>query len=293
MNLISLRCFFLIILLGSCAVTPPAHAWQEIKGDHFIIYLAKDDSFGRDVLHAAEKAYQEIAANLGYPRTSEFWTWERRVKIYIHKDKADYLKATKEAEWSEGVADYVKREIHSYLRSKDLLYTTLPHEIAHLVLRDFVGFGPNIPVWLDEGVAQWAENDATKQTVKQRAADLFDKDNLLSLKDVFNMNIHWIAQQKKRLFLRWVKTKYDTPTVLVLSADVLVNTFYITSGSLVGYLLETFGASRFSDFCRELRDGKTVEEAIAIAYPDHFKNIAELENGWRRSLLKSMALVSS
>jgi hypothetical protein len=289
----ALRCFFLIVLLGSCGVTRPAHAWQELKGEHFIIYLVNDDSFGRDVLRASEKAYQDIATNLGYPRTSEFWTWDRRVKIYLHKNKPDYIKASGMTEWSEGMADYAKREIHSYIGCQELLNTTLPHEIAHLILRDFVGFGDNIPVWLDEGVAQWAENDTTKMTVKQRAAELYDRDNLLSLKDIFSMNIRWIAQQKKRLFLRWVKTKYDTPTVLVLSADVLIDTFYITSGSLVGYLLETFGATRFSDFCRELRDGKTVEEAIAVAYPDHFKNIAELEAGWRESLLKSMELASS
>ncbi len=278
--------FILALLLGYHLFSAtPAIAWEEIKGEHFIVLMPKTDGFGRDVLSAAEKSYRDIATNLGYPRHSEFWIWDQRVKIYLHADKEAYLKITQEKGWSEGVADYANREIHSYLENPDLIGSIIPHEIAHLILRDFVGFGENIPVWLDEGVAQWAEQNEAKKSLKEKAAELFNKDSLLSLKDIFTLNIRWVAQQEKRLFLRSVKTKSGALTVLVLSPDVLVDVFYAAAGSLVDYLLGTFGAPRFADLCRELRDGKPVEEAIALAYPDHFKNTNDLEREWRKSLL--------
>ncbi|MFC1621405.1 hypothetical protein ACFL2G_03775, partial [Candidatus Omnitrophota bacterium] len=129
-----------------------AQEWNELSGDHFFIYYTEDEGFAKELSDEAEMYYRNIATDLGYPRYSNFWLWDDRVKIYIYPDRSTYLKATNMPEWSSGMADYINRHIASYIRSKEFIDYILPHEIAHLIFRDFVGFKGEIPLWLDEGV---------------------------------------------------------------------------------------------------------------------------------------------
>ena len=54
--------------------------------------------------------------------------------------------------------------------------------------------------------------------------------------------------------------------------------FYAQSASIVDYLLRQFGKEQFAQFCRCLRDGHRLEEAIASVY--HFKDLRELNVAW-------------
>jgi len=116
------------ILAGFICFIPTIAAaddWKELKGEHFIVYYAPQpretsnsdvqatpESFANTVLFEAERYYQRIASNIGYARSSEFWTWEKRVKIYIYPDRDSYLKSGDHPSWSEGVADYQKNQFY-------------------------------------------------------------------------------------------------------------------------------------------------------------------------------------
>ncbi|MDP2767633.1 MAG: hypothetical protein Q8O41_09330, partial [Candidatus Methanoperedens sp.] len=202
--------------------------------------------------------------------------------IYIYPDHASFLKATGQPSWSEGMADYKNKQIVSYVWGKNFIESLLPHEIAHLVFRDFVGFKGEIPLWLDEGVAQWAEA-AKRKEVKGLIQRYFQEDNLLLVSDVMRLNIENL-KGKQGLLIRATRTKDNKGGVLFLCANNLVEIYYLQSVSLVGYLIEKFGSNAFSGFCRELRDGKSVEEALKIAYPLRINNIQEFEDGWREYL---------
>jgi hypothetical protein len=273
----------LIVILGLfCLAAHNGPAWLERKSEHFIVYFTKDEKFAQQVLDEAEKYYHNIASNLGYARYSEFWTWEKRVKIYIYPDRASFLEVSRQPEWSEGMADYKKKEIVSYAWSQGFLESLLPHEMTHLIFRDFVGFLGEVPLWLDEGVAQW-EEEAKRVQIKKTAKHYFDEDNLMSINDIMKLNILNLKSQNG-LFIRPTRTKDGKPGVIFLSSNNLVEIYYLQSASLVGYLIEKFGSESFSAFCRELRDGKTVEEALSIAYPARISNLKELEDGWREYL---------
>ena len=148
-----LSLFFLIFFCSDSY----AFDWQELSGEHFIVYFLENKNFAQDTLDKAEVYYRNIAMELGYPRYSDFWTWDNRVKIYIYPDRKTYLQLTGEPAWSAGVASYDRKEIVSFAWSDNFLEFLLPHEITHLMFRDFVGFKGEVPLWLDEGVAQWAE----------------------------------------------------------------------------------------------------------------------------------------
>lgn len=258
-----------------------AQEWQELKGDHFIVYFVQDKVFANKVLRKAEKDYERIAADLGYARYSNFWTWANRVGIYIYPDHASYVGGSGEAEWSEGMADYEKKEIASYSGSEGFLISVLPHEIAHLIFRDFVGFEGEVPLWLDEGVAQW-EEEINRDRIKKAVRGCFKKRALLSLKDMMNLDVRLIKDTDK-LHLRTTSIE-GKHSFIILDGENLINLYYLQAASLVGFLIERYGTDKFTNFCRELRDGESLKQALCSAYTTYLCSIEELEEKWMQYL---------
>jgi len=277
----------LIILLMSLScfrggIASGGEQWKEMKGEHFIVYFLQDEKFAKGVLDKAEVYYRNIATDLGYPRYTDFWLWDKRVKIYIYEDHESYIKATGMPRWSQGMADYKKKQIVSYIWSKDFLESLLPHEIAHLIFRDFVGFRGVIPLWLDEGVAQW-EEEPKRSVITEVARDFYQRDSLLSMKDMMGINLEEFNEPGK-VYIRPTKTRKGDPGVLFMSSEHLISTYYMEAASLVGFLISKYGSESFAVFCRELRNGKPLEDAFRSAYPSHIKSIDELDEKWREYL---------
>ncbi|MCM8780612.1 MAG: hypothetical protein NC908_01635 [Candidatus Omnitrophica bacterium] len=271
--------YFLLFILecnSTCADTK--ESWQDLSGEHFIVYFTGEDGFAREILNKAEVYYQRIATDLGYPRYSEFWLWDKRVKIYLYPNRDSFLSSTGQPTWSHGMADYNKKIIASYAGSNEFLCSILPHEMAHLIFRDFVGFKGEIPLWLDEGVAQWEEEPKRKQ-IKHMAKQFLDRDGLLSLEDMMRLDIRNI-RYKENIYIRPTRTKDGKEGILFLSADMLIDTYYLQSASLVGFLIERYGSDNFAHFCRQLRDGKTFKEALLSVYSTYIKSMAEFEERW-------------
>jgi len=256
-------CACLLFTLFGFGPASFAADWKELRGEHFMVFYAQEEAQARQVLDSAEVFYRRIASQLGYPRYSEFWTWDKRVKIYIYPDHDSFLKATGQPKWSQGIADYNAKQIISFAWSSGFVESLLPHEIAHLIFRDFVGFKGEVPLWLDEGVAQWTE-EWKRQQVNGIAGGLLKKGALIPLKKLMTLDIRGIKEGK--------------------DSGALINTYYIQSVSLVTFLIQRFGLNSFTDFCRQLREGKTLEEALRSAYPAHIQSIDELEKKWKEYL---------
>ncbi len=291
-----------VLVLLLCAGGPYARAedWQELKDEHFIVYysasapssvlVSKDtqsspESFARRVLFEAERYYQRTAVDLGYARNSEFWTWDKRAKVYLYPDRTAYLKSGDHPPWSEGVADYQKKAVMSFFGSSGFVDSILPHEIAHLVFRDFVGLRDNIPLWLDEGVAQWAE-EKKEQQIKSLVKIMYLKDSLLTLDDMMKLDIRTIVH-KNNVYIRPTVTRLGDRGVLFLTGDALVNSYYLEAASLVSFMIDKYGALEFSNFCRAIRDGKSVEDAIKSVYYTHIRDLAEFEAVWRKYIAEA------
>jgi hypothetical protein len=273
----NLSCLITVLVLfyGTCF----AQDWKEAKGEHFLVYFTQNELVANDVLKKAEVYYRDIAIDLGYPRYSDFWTWDNRVKIYIYPDHDSYIKATSQPDWSQGLADYKKKQIISYAWSKGFVDSLLPHEITHLIFRDFVGFKGQIPLWLDEGVAQWSEKNKRKQ-IEGIVKELYLNNALISLEDMMKLDVRRL-KDKEKVYIRSIRTKEGQRGILFLSAENLVNTYYVQAVSLVEFLIDRYGADSFANFCRQLRDGKDLEEALKFAYPMSVRGMAELEDKWR------------
>jgi len=278
-SLYILCCFYFINgRYALCAAPNTNSDWRELKGEHFIVYFTGDERFPKEVLNKAEVYYDRIASDLGYARYTEFWTWDKRVRIYIYPNKDAFIKTTKQSTWSEGMADYTNKRIISYAWSQGFTDALLPHETAHLIFRDFVGFKGEVPLWLDEGVAQWAE-EWKREAMKSAVKELAGKNRLFSLEDMMKLDFRGLMDGAI-VRVHSLPDKKGNRRQMALNIGDLVKVYYVQSVSLVGFLIDRYGSTDFTVFCRALRDGKSVNEALRSTYPDYMRDISELEDKW-------------
>lgn len=256
-NKIKLR--FILVLFSIWAVSVFAEEWRVIKSQHFIVHYLDDKNFARSVSRRAESYYDKIASDLGYSRYDKFWQWENRVKVYIYATHEGFIKGTGiPRKWATGVAKYDEKEIISYRWNEGFLDKLLPHELTHLIFRDFVGFpagGEGIPLWIDEGVAQWEEKGKKEEAEK-------------IVKELIKNHGYIPVRRLTRLDIR-EEDDFE-----------LARNFYAEAITLVGYLIEKHGGRKFTFFCRELRDGKGLDDALASTYGNSMDGAGELEKKW-------------
>jgi hypothetical protein len=247
---------WLVLLFASPANAVVAgESWQEIEGENFKVFYLEDPVFAQQVLTRAQRYYQVIASDLGYSRYDNFWQWENRAKIYLYRNQEEFLKATGRNPWVHGIAFYDKREIVSYAWGEGFLEVLLPHELCHLIFRDFVGFKGEVPLWLDEGVAQWEET-RRKQEILDLVRELITTKTYIPLREL-------------------TRIRSGTDNNPVLAAKL-----YVQAASLVGFLIEKYGPSQFVLFCRQLRDGNSMDDALSFVYVGSLRDMDELEKKW-------------
>ena len=134
--------------------------WKEAKSEHFIISYRSGIpvDYVKEFTRKCERYYVLVTNRLGFNRF-DFWLWEKRTKIFIYKTRADYLKATGRPGWSGSSVHVKKRFINTFYFEKGFFDTILPHELTHIILREFIGFKTEAPLWFDEGVASANEKD--------------------------------------------------------------------------------------------------------------------------------------
>ena len=256
--------FLTIFLTGGLSLSGFSDSsWNEKKGHHFIVYSQKDSSFAERILEKADDIYQDEIRYFGSLPEQNFWSWDNRCKIYLYESQDAYLTATKQPDWSSGFADIHERAIVSYENAPDFLDMVLPHEMAHLIFREFVETNNRqVPRWLDEGFAISQErrarlylDEAIKRAVSSGHSIPISEFNRLS-------------------------AMHSTPTDQA-------KLFYAQAQSLTRFLIERRDNSYFLNFCRSLRDGTNFEEALRKGYKEEFSSTETLEKKWKKFVMAS------
>jgi len=255
----NLKVIALVIIASAVAATDSLSAeWKEHKCQHFIIYY-KDVpiEFVKTVEQMSERYYREITENLGFTRYKG-WSWDDRAKIYIYDNSEDYVKSGKQARWSHGVTSPRDREIRTFPAAVGFFDTTLPHELTHIIFREFIGFKARIPLWFEEGIAmyqekakRWGAHDTVRKAIENGDFKTLEELSLIRLR---------------------ARTNKD-----------LVDLFYAESASVVNFLFNEYGRQRFVRLCRKLKDGGPFEWALDSVYV-RFKNINDLNKAWVKYL---------
>ena len=252
----------LIIFFFLCGVSSAEvniSMWQVVKSDHFIVYYQEaPPGYIDEFITKAEGYYNTIVTELGFTRFEGFWLWDKRCKIYIYKSIKEYQKATGQPAWSGASTSISKRTISTLLYKNDFIDITLPHEMGHLIFREFIGAKTYLPLWLDEGIACLQEKT-------------YQRNRLASAKGLIASGFFIPLEKLSRI-------RGDTL--------MMPNTFYAESVSIVEFLLKRYGKNKFVDFCRSLRDNKGDWRAV-LTGSYKFKDLSEMNDEWMKYLNES------
>lgn len=214
----------------------------------------------------AEQRRKDLAHKLGFYYVGR---WDPLCRLQFSPSKRHFRKMSGAPGWSRGWSRTQRRmrgektEVLRSIwvvsqRSDEKLEPLLSHEIAHLLFREFLEYPEDIPLWLDEGVAIWAEENTRRlyTTVTYKAVV---KDRYLPFATFFTMKRY---PSDKRLF-------------------------YSQSSSIIRYLLSEYGSAEFQRFSRLIRDGEPFEKAMTQIYGARTAGLSEFEEDWKEWVLQN------
>lgn len=251
---------FILIFLKVSLVFPQSEQqeeeWLVEKGAHFIVSYRPhtNRTYVKLILRAAEKYYESITEKLGF-RRFDFWTWEKRCKIYLYSSSLDYYNKIKQPEWSKASVQIIDKSIHTFSIDTFFLNNILPHEMGHLIFREFIGKGTVLPLWLDEGIATLTEGNKGRRLAYAKA--IVDTPVFIPLKRLTYLNVEGITD----------------PQI-----------FYAEASSVIEFLLREYGKDKFVKYCRSLRDRKEWYRGLEEIYG--FENISAMHEKWVEFLRK-------
>lgn len=232
--------------------TASAAELEKVERGHFIIYHQNKD-LANDLTWKAEYYYKKILGHFGIP---EFRPWEGsdKCQIYLYSNKADYLKATGAPDWSAGQAQFDPIRFATYENAPNLETATFPHELTHIIFHLFVN-KKRLPLWLEEGMAQFEEE---------------------------NQGLSY----KRKRFMKWnVKDgsyiRFAELMNMPQAPENNVDLFYAESASIVDHLVTDNIRTSFGKFLTCLKGGQSQDDALKSAYQWKYKNgVSGLELRW-------------
>ncbi|MDD5019373.1 MAG: peptidase MA family metallohydrolase [Candidatus Omnitrophica bacterium] len=257
------RFFFLLAAVLFCAVPAvDAYDFSEEKSTHFIVYYDKGVSkdFVRTVIDYAERYYNELTQKLGLVRF-DYWTWDKRAKVYLYPDQQTYMEVLGQPSWSGGAAAYDQKTIWTFPREAGFFDSLLPHEIGHIILREVIG-SRRVPLWFEEGIASYLEQ-AKRYGAQNTVLEAMRNGTFIPLADLTRIDV----------------------LGLQMSTDAAL--FYAESVCLVNYLIEKFGVERFGYLLRKIKEGMDFDDALAYAFFD-IRSESDLGRFWEESLRKKL-----
>jgi len=170
---------------GEAALQLKAVTWEHSESEHFIFHTETGFS-ALQLAVVAEWSYAQIKQHLAITRD----LFERKCHVYVFLNEPvwhEFVSNGKMEPWTGGWC--TGRELFMCSRPHFRFQgTTLPHELTHLVLYRFVG--GDIPLWLNEGLAEFEGIRVYRTFLKERnytltnVRDHVDRDQYISLNDL-------------------------------------------------------------------------------------------------------------
>lgn len=229
--------------------------WQTLADENFTVnWLQGDAAFGQNLLNTANAALQQIQSiQPAQPA--------KAMRIYVYSSPQD-LQSALSLSSEPWVAGHASPDLGvmvlSITPTPDSGYEMerqIPHELSHILLYQLTGAAyPNIPTWLNEGLASKAELYPNPDYARalQRAVQ---NNSLLS----FNSLCSGFPRDASGAFLS-----------------------YAQSASFINFLNERYGTSGLQNLIQQYRDGKSCETAIQAAFG---VSLAQLETRWQQETL--------
>lgn len=128
--------------------------WTRLGGETVTLWTTQPAQ-DAVVLAAAERQAREIASRTGF-------AVPRGIELRVYPDVASFRNATGEPGWvaAHTVGRRIELQPAAVLRAKDVLESTLRHEMVHAVLE--ARAAPNLPLWFREGLAEYLSSGVSR-----------------------------------------------------------------------------------------------------------------------------------
>jgi len=258
----------LALALGGCvpldeAALPKAAASQALEAPytkldpgyktseslHFIVKAYSSETTQRYGA-LCEEDYQRIMRDLGIYS----FVPSRPYNIVIYRDAPEYHLKTLQPDWSGGITYGNAILIYESDGSAGIL----AHEMTHLVFNEFMGLSaPGEVRWLNEGVAVYEQTRAD-----YRSKAFYDEkiSNDISLNPIpFSQLMNLVPQGQK---------------------DAAVERWYAEAAGVAAFMLRQGGSLSFSYFLNRIKDGRSLDEAVAASFGGLWKGMKDVERTW-------------
>jgi hypothetical protein len=245
------------ITLGFCIgiIDAGAKEWEVLKSNSFIVYYRSSvpEDFVKTVLDSAQENFRRVVENLG-AASYKSWNQNNRASIYIYADQEDYIHSGNQASWSHGSAMEGSKVIKTFPSDEGFFDTLLPHELGHIILREYLGPDADIPLWFNEGVAMNQEK-AKRLSSNKIVQEAIAKGQYIPLTQLTDMRLYKDSDKEK------------------------VKIFYAESASIVFFMVNQLGENRFYKLCRELKERTRFVDALSKVYVQ-FNGLDGLNKKW-------------
>jgi hypothetical protein len=182
---------------------------------------------------------------------------DRRPKVFVYRSSQELRDAVLfEQQWTGAMAFLSYNIILTAVDSSIMNWAknALPHEITHLIVEEAV-FGPfgNLPTWINEGLASYAEGDMNSD--RRKALDQGITNNQL-------------------ISIRSLSGSFPTVSAQALLA-------YAESTSLIKFLISRGGWDKMRLLLATFKEGATQDNALLKTYS---MDVAGLESYWKESI---------
>jgi hypothetical protein len=136
-------------MIGFFAAYPATAEMRRLQTEHYIMHTDVESELADDLGRRMDRMFDEYADRLDEFASAK--TAKRR-EVYIFANRADYIALTKNAHSAGGFSEAAQVLAATLIRNdRDYLRRTLQHEAFHQFAHYTIG--PNMPVWLNEGLA--------------------------------------------------------------------------------------------------------------------------------------------
>lgn len=240
--------------LGAKALAINPAQWKHGETEHFIYHFV--DSFVVTPISVeAEFHYRVVTKELQREAPAS----NTKSHLYIFQKPADWQQfqsAGKLEPWTGGIQSQGSLFI---VRDPSFKFSSnaLGHEIAHLILHRYYPDG--IPLWLNEGFAQYVSKGAQASYYRARNYNAKARSQTIAQEKLFPL---------------------ATLTTMTYPESEQVQTFYDESEKLVRFLAATDKAS-FLSFLDAMARHQPFDSALFAAFGTKFLNVAALEEKFR------------
>ena len=230
----------------------PRFSWSKDQSGRITIHwYGGDDSGARDLLAAAQAALKRLQDTVGVALGSD-------VSVYLYQSKSDMRSAIPsrsqgfdESTVTLGMA--MGGDTLVVLRTASDARRTVAHEMSHLVVGQATRnpYG-GLPVWLDEGLAMYAEG---------------------SLADVNSQPLRQAISRNTLFSLRSLSSYTGDPSK--------VDLWYGEVYSVADFLVRKYGREKMSQFLSAFKAGESESQALSGVYG---LALEQLEAAWRADI---------